>query len=148
VPNELVERERDVELMRVRRVARILDDGFIDPLLGFFLPGVGDLIGSLLGLYVVGLALRRKVAPIIIARMFLNLAIDAGVGSIPVLGDVFDIVYRANNKNVDLLEKRSANEGKASFADWLAVLGAAAAFVGVLAAAIWAIAALIHWIFQ
>ncbi|HEY4179647.1 MAG TPA: DUF4112 domain-containing protein [Kofleriaceae bacterium] len=148
MPNELVERERDVELMRVRRVARILDDGFIDPLLGFFLPGVGDLIGSLLGLYVVGLALRRKVAPIIIARMFLNLAIDAGVGSIPVLGDVFDIVYRANNKNVDLLEKRSANEGKASFADWLAVLGAAAAFVGVLAAAIWAIAALIHWIFQ
>lgn len=143
--NELV--ERDVELQRVRRVARILDDGFIDPILGLVLPGAGDLIGSLLGLYVVGLALRRKVAPIIIARMFLNLAIDAGIGAVPILGDVFDIVYRANNKNVDLLEKRSANEGKASFADWLAVIGAFAAFVGVLAAAIWAIAWLIHQIF-
>ncbi|CAN5751358.1 hypothetical protein BH11MYX2_BH11MYX2_16690 [soil metagenome] len=144
--NELV--ERDVELQRVRRVARILDDGFVDPILGFFLPACGDLIGSLLGLYVVGLALRRKVAPIIIARMFLNLAIDAGIGAIPVLGDVFDIVWRANNKNVDLLESRSATQGKASFADWLAVVGSAAVFVGVLAAAIWAIAALIHWILR
>jgi hypothetical protein len=148
VANELVERDRDVELLRVRRVARILDDGFIDPLLGFFLPAAGDLIGSLLGLYVVGLALRRKVAPIIIARMFLNLAIDAGIGSIPILGDAFDIVFKANKKNVDLLESRSANEGKASAADWLAVVGAFAVFVGVLAAAIWSITALIHWILK
>jgi hypothetical protein len=139
---------RDVELQRVRTVARILDDGMVDPILGFFLPGAGDLIGSLIGLYVVGLALRRKVAPIIIARMFLNLAIDAGIGAIPVLGDVFDIVYKANKKNVELLEKRSAKEGKASIADWLAVLGAAALFVGVLAAAIWSIAALLHWILK
>ena len=132
----------DVELARVTRIARILDDGFVDPLLGL-IPGVGDTIGSLLGLYVVGLALRRKVAPIIIARMFLNLAIDAAVGAVPFLGDIFDLVWKANDKNVKLLTDRSAHGGKASAKDWLAVVGAAAVFIGVVVLVIWAIGAIL-----
>jgi len=134
---------RDVELARVTRIARILDDGFVDPLLGL-LPIGGDAIGSLLGLYVVGLALRRKVAPVIIARMLLNLTLDAAVGSVPILGDFFDLVWKANDKNVKLLTDRSAHGGKASAKDWLAVVGAAALFIGVIVLVIFAIGAMLH----
>ena len=42
---------RDAELERVRTLARVLDDYFVDPLIGLFMPGVGDVIGSLLGIY-------------------------------------------------------------------------------------------------
>lgn len=137
----------DRELVRVKRIARLMDDAFIDPLLGLFLPGAGDLIGSAIGLYVVGLALRRKVAPIIIARMILNLAIDAGIGAIPALGDVFDLAWKANDKNVALLESRSAHEGKARWTDWLAVVGAFFALFAVLGLAIWAVVSLLRAIF-
>ena len=131
----------------MKRIARLMDDAFIDPLLGLFLPGAGDLLGSAIGLYVVGLAMRRKVAPIIIARMVLNLAIDAGIGAIPLLGDVFDLAWKANDKNVVLLEQRSATEGKAKLTDWLAVIGAFVALFAVLGLAIWAVVSVLRAIF-
>ena len=137
----------DPELVRVKRIARVLDQGMIDPLLGLFLPGAGDLIGSGIGLYVVGLALRRKVAPIIIARMVLNLAMDAGLGAIPLAGDIFDLAFKANTKNLALLEDRSAHQGKAKATDWLAVIGAFLALFAVLALAIWALVRVLGAIF-
>ena len=136
----------DAELASVKRIARVLDNGFVDPLLGL-LPGAGDVIGSVLGLYVVGLAVRRKVAPVIIARMFMNLAVDAGLGSVPIVGDLFDVAWKANNKNVALLTESSAHGGKARARDWLAVVGAAAAFIGVFVLAIWGIIALFSRVF-
>jgi hypothetical protein len=142
----VTEARGDRELERVKRIARVMDGGFIDPLLGLFLPGAGDLIGSGIGLYVVGLALRRKVAPIIIARMVLNLAIDAGIGAIPLLGDVFDLAWRANDKNVALLESRTV-QGRARWTDWLAVIGAFAALFAILGLAIWAVATVLRAIF-
>jgi hypothetical protein len=138
---------QDRDLDRVKRIARVMDRGFIDPLLGLFAPGAGDLVGSAIGLYVVGLAMRRKVAPIIIARMVLNLAIDAGIGAIPLVGDIFDLAWKANDKNVALLESRSAHDGKAAWTDWLAVIGSFVALFAVLALAIWALVALLRAIF-
>ena len=133
----------DLELERVRRLARVLDHGMVDPLLGFVLPGVGDLIGSLLGLYIVAIAVRRRVSPVVIARMLLNLALDAGIGAIPVIGDLADIAFKANDKNVALLASRDAT-GKATARDWLAVSGAALALVAVIGLVIYAIAAVLH----
>lgn len=137
----------DRDLERVKTIARVMDRGFVDPLLGLVLPGAGDLVGSAIGLYVVSLAFRRRVAPIIIARMLLNLAIDAGIGAIPLVGDVFDLAWRANDKNIALLESRSAHDGKAAWTDWLAVAGAFAALVAVVGLAIWAVVAVLRAIF-
>src|SRR5262249_17397989 len=97
--------------------------------------------GSLLGLYLVGIAIRRKVSPIVVARMVLNLAIDAAVGFVPVAGDIADILFKANDKNLALLEQR--HDGKASARDWLAVGGpvlALAAVVGLIVYAVIAVA--------
>jgi polyferredoxin len=133
----------DLELERVRKLTRILDHYMVDPLLGFVLPGAGDLIGSLFGLYVVAIAVRRRVSPIIVARMLLNLAIDAGIGVVPVLGDIADIAFKANDRNLRLLLDRR-DTGKPTARDWLAVAGALAAFAAVIGLAIWAMIALVH----
>jgi hypothetical protein len=93
------------------RVVRLLDDGFrlpvvgirvgIDPVLGL-VPVVGDLLPALLGLYVVVEAARLGVSRGTLLRMVANLTLDAAVGSIPVVGDLFDIGFRANRRNLDL----------------------------------------------
>jgi len=137
----------DPEVDRVRKLARMLDTYMVDPLIGLILPGAGDLIGSMLGLYTVVLAARRKVSPVVIARMLLNLAIDAVVGFIPLVGDLTDFAFKANQKNIDLLTDRANTGGKATRKDWLAVVGAALLFAGALALVIYVIYAVLRAIF-
>ncbi|MBA3539473.1 MAG: DUF4112 domain-containing protein [Deltaproteobacteria bacterium] len=135
----------DPALAKVRKFATLFDTYMVDPILGFILPGAGDIVGSVMGLYVVVLAARRKVAPIVIARMLLNLAIDAGVGIVPFLGDIVDLGFKANTKNLDLLESRSAVGGRStSWRDYAAVGGALLLLIGVLAVVVY----VITWAFK
>jgi len=136
----------DPDVERVRKLAKVLDNKFLDPLLGFVLPGVGDLIGSVMGLYVVAVAVQRRMSPVIIARMLMNLALDAATGVVPIVGDAADLVFKANTRNVALLAERAGSGGRATAKDWAMVGGAALAFVGVLALSIYAITALVRWI--
>jgi hypothetical protein len=126
---------RDPDVRRARTIARLLDDHYVDPILGFFLPGVGDLVGSLVGLYIVSIAARRRLPGIVIARMLLNLAIDAALGVVPVLGDLGDVAFKANDRNLALLEARV--ERRESWRDWIAVVGALALFLGTLVGLVW-----------
>ncbi|MGN6107577.1 MAG: DUF4112 domain-containing protein [Kofleriaceae bacterium] len=136
----------DVEMVRVRRMARVLDRYMLDPILGAVLPGAGDMIGSLLGLYAVSLAIRRRMSPVVIARMLLNLSIDALLGIVPAIGDLFDLAFRANERNVELLLAHAATGGRATWRDWLAVIGAALAFVATVGLAVYAAVAVVRWI--
>jgi hypothetical protein len=133
----------DPEIERARTLARVLDHYMVDPLIGLVLPGVGDLIGSLLGLYIVGVALRRRISPVVIARMVLNLAIDAGIGLVPLIGDLADLVFKANDKNLQLLVERH-DTGKATARDWLAVGGALFAFAAVVGLTVYAVVSVLH----
>ena len=130
----------DRELARVRTIARVMDSYLVDPLIGFVLPGIGDVIGSLIGFCTVFVAFKRRVSPVIIARMILNLGLDAVLGIIPLVGDAFDIGFKANLKNVDLLTQRRT--GRATARDWLVVAGAAAAYLAVMALVVWGVVAL------
>jgi hypothetical protein len=138
---------RDVELHRVRTLARTLDRYYLDPILGFVVPGAGDVVGSLLGFYAVVIAWRRKVSKIIIARMLLNLAVDAVFGFIPLLGDLFDARFKANLRNVELLTARVDAGGKATARDWAIVIGALLAYLTVLVLLVWGMIALVRRIF-
>jgi hypothetical protein len=131
----------------VQVLARILDRNFVDPILGLILPGAGDLAGSLLGLYAVSLALRRRMSPVVIARMLLNLAADALLGAIPLIGDLFDLGFRAHERNARLLAERADHGGKATARDWLLVAGAVVLFAGSLALAAYVLIALLRAIF-
>jgi hypothetical protein len=126
----------DQEVTRARTVAKVLDHYMVDPILGLLIPGAGDIATSVAGLYTVGVAISRKLSPVIIARMLLNLALDALIGAVPLIGDLFDVAYRANTKNVALLEQRHVGS-RASARDWVMVMGAFLLFVGAVVGAIY-----------
>ena len=126
----------------MRQFARLLDQRFLDPLIGLVLPGAGDLIGSMLGMYTVVLAVRRKLSTVIIARMLTNLALDAAIGLVPFIGDLLDLGFKANTKNVALLTERAEAGGRATARDWLHVIGAGLAFVAVVGLTIFAVVSL------
>lgn len=95
-----------------RKLSRLLDSsiplpgGFrigLDGLLGL-IPGVGDAIGGALSMFILYEAHRRNAPKIVLLRMILNIAIDAFIGAIPILGDLFDFFWKANEKNARLLD--------------------------------------------
>lgn len=94
----------------------------LDALVGL-IPGVGDTATTLVSLYILGAAVRYRVPKVTLLRMALNLGIDYVAGSVPLVGDLFDAWWKANQKNVTLLRERatvSASEAHAASAsDWL-----------------------------
>jgi hypothetical protein len=104
----------------------------LDALVGFFAPVVGDWLGAFASLVLLREAFTRRVPPVIVARMLLNVLVDALLGMIPVAGDMFDVAFQANRRNLDLLE-RHAREGKPRARDYL-VVGVAALIVLLIAA--------------
>lgn len=99
-------------LRRLEGLVGLLDDRFriggfrfgLDGLLGLA-PGVGDAATGLVAAYVVFEAWRLGASTPTLVRMAANVAIDAAVGSIPVLGDLFDFAWKANRRNLDLLRR-------------------------------------------
>jgi uncharacterized protein DUF4112 len=129
------------DLARVERIAHWMDRRYIDPIIGLLLPGAGDVIGALVGLFAIGSAFRLRAHPIVIARMLLNLAVDSVIGAIPVLGAVLDLFYRAHTRNYRLLSARDVREPRLS--DWAVVVGAGLLFLLALCLPIIAVVATI-----
>lgn len=71
-------------------------------------PGVGTLVGTGLSLYVIGEALRHGVPARLLTRMGLNIAADTALGAIPVVGFLFDMAFKANQRNLTLLRQHLA----------------------------------------
>jgi hypothetical protein len=100
-------------LQRLRRLSNLLDSAIpipgtpysigLDPILGL-LPAGGDLLGGVISAYIVFAAAQLGLPKETLVRMVLNIVLDTVVGTVPVLGDLFDVVWKANTKNMDLLE--------------------------------------------
>jgi uncharacterized protein DUF4112 len=113
-----VETPNDSELARARALSRILDSAVgipgtplrigLDAILGI-IPGGGDILGAALSGYIVLIAARRGIPRPVLWRMLANVAIDTGFGAVPLIGDMFDVAWRSNTKNVDLLERHAAS---------------------------------------
>jgi hypothetical protein len=112
-----VKATNDRELARAQALARVLDSAVgipgtrirvgLDALLGL-IPGAGDIAGAVLSGYIVLHAARRGASRAVLWRMIANVAIDAAIGTIPILGDLFDVGYKSNMKNVQLFERYAA----------------------------------------
>jgi hypothetical protein len=129
----------DPEIERARTFTRWMDRYGLDPLIGL-IPGIGDVIGAALGLYIVRIAVKKGMSPPVIARMLLHLAIDMFVGIIPIVGDVADFFYKANEKNLKLLEERLGEpkpDAMRQAVDWAYLVGSIGAVVGLFALAIY-----------
>ena len=79
----------------------------IDPLLGLA-PGFGDAVATVLAGWILVRAAGLGASPATLVRMAGNLLLDGLIGAVPVLGDVFDVGFRANHRNVALLERQLA----------------------------------------
>ncbi len=97
---------------QVHRLARLMDSsirlpgGFrigVDGLIGL-VPVVGDLAAAGVSFYIVAQAARAGAPISVIARMVLNVALDAMIGAIPALGDMFDFAFKANLRNAKLMD--------------------------------------------
>jgi hypothetical protein len=121
-----------------------MDRRYVDPIVGFLVPGAGDVLGSVMGVLGIVVAFRLRVHPIVIARMLLNLALDSLLGIVPLLGDVADIFYRAHSKNLALIQDRGPSEAQPS--DWLMVGGAALLFLLAVSLPIVVGVALVRWL--
>jgi hypothetical protein len=130
-------------LTRFRALAYALDARFRvpgtairfgwDALIGLF-PGVGDALGGLVGLYGLYVATRLGAPPVILARMFLTLLVDVVGGALPVLGDMFDIGWQANLRNVRLLERWVGTPATTRRRSWGLFMLLAAGLTGVIGA--------------
>ena len=113
-------RDESAALSRVRTISYLLDDSLplpgtdrrigLDPLIGL-VPVAGDTVTVALSLYIVAEGANLGVPRDVLTRMLLNVAIDAGIGFIPVIGDIFDATWKANQRNVDLIERHAENRG-------------------------------------
>jgi hypothetical protein len=81
------------------------------------LPGLGDVVGALMSAAILVEAIRRKVPRLTLVRMAVNIILDTSVGSIPLVGDVFDAVWKSNKRNLQLLDRHSTDPLAAQRAD-------------------------------
>jgi hypothetical protein len=125
----------------LRRVSRMLDSALpipgttlrfgLDPVLGL-VPGLGDLVSPLFAISVLWQARDLGIPRVVQLRMVFNVAIDALAGMVPIAGDLFDVAWKANDRNLALLDRHAYEERRPSGGDWL--------FVGLMAMMLLAIA--------
>jgi hypothetical protein len=120
-----------------------------DAVLGFAVPGVGDAITAVSQVILIWSGFRAGVPRSVLARMLLNAAIDAAGGSVPLLGDVFDASYKANLKNLELIERVERDPlRRATIADYAVLAAVIVAVLAVVALpvviAVWVAATLLR----
>ena len=109
-------------------IAALLDDMFripgtqirfgLDALIGW-IPGIGDALAGMASFLIVFAAWRRGVQAITLVRMTANVLLETALGAIPVAGDVFHVVWKANRRNYKLLIREREQPGVNARKDWL-----------------------------
>jgi uncharacterized protein DUF4112 len=137
---------------RLRRLAVLLDDSIpipgtrfrigVESIIGL-IPGAGDLAGGAFSLYILLQAARMGVPRPLLVRMGTNLVVDVVVGAVPVLGDLFDAGFKANLRNLALLERHAdrpvaSTRSSRRFVALLALL-VGCCVVGAIAVLVWLI---------
>lgn len=139
----------------LRRYAQLLDSKFripgtditfgIDPIIGF-IPVVGDIIGYGFSAVLIYSAFKKGVKGEILVKMLGNIALDAIIGMVPVIGFFFDFVYKANTRNYNLLNE-FIEEDKHSGSAWPYVLAFLGFTVFLVVGIGWTVISLLKWIF-
>jgi len=129
-------------------IAALLDDIFripgtkirfgLDALIGW-VPGVGDAMTAVASFLIVFASWRRGAKAVTLARMIANVLLETAIGAIPVAGDVFHVIWKANRRNYRLLLREREQPGVSTGRDWtflavllLAVIAAAAIPIAIL----------------
>ena len=107
-------RTANSKLAQARNLAKLLDRAFripgtnitfgLDALIGL-IPGGGDVAGAIFSGYLILLGSQMGMPRHVLMRMLANVAIDTAGGSVPLLGDLFDVAWKSNTRNLELLEQ-------------------------------------------
>ena len=142
-------------IARLRGLARLMDAQFkipgtnirfgLDGLLGL-IPGAGDLSTFAVSGYMVMILAQNGASGFVLARMVMNILIDAIFGSIPILGDIFDVYFKANIRNIKLMEEHYV-EGRHRGGAWKVVVPVLLFVLLIIGLIIWGVWSLIAAVF-
>jgi len=123
-------------------LSHLLDDWFrvpgtairfgLDGIVGF-IPGIGDIIGGIASCVILFAAWARGVSYVTLARMVVNWGVEVLLGAVPVLGNLFDIAWKANRRNYALLTSSLADPRGTRRRSWLFVSGLCVLLIAMLA---------------
>jgi hypothetical protein len=116
----------DPRIADVEALARWLDYAFTLPggfQFGFagiigLIPGIGDVFDALISLFIIVRAVKLRIPRVAIARMLVNVGIEALAGTVPFVGDLFDMAFKANLRNYEILKKHLTQSERQRRADW------------------------------
>ena len=142
-------------IARLRGLAKLMDAQFkipgtnirfgLDGLLGL-IPGAGDLSTFAVSGYMVMILAQNGASGFVLARMVLNILIDAVFGSIPLLGDIFDVYFKANIRNIKLMEEHYV-EGRHRGGAWKVIVPVLLFVLVIIGLIIWGVWELIATVF-
>ena len=147
--NKEIEEQNEERLLRLKLLSNRLDEIITipgtkykigsDPIIGA-IPVIGDLLGSIISIYILYSGSKMGLSTKIISKMCLNIGIDFVFGLIPIIGDIFDIGWKANKRNVKLIENNINKSDENLFLNNLTV---ATLIIAILAAFLLIIAKII-----
>jgi hypothetical protein len=133
-------------LEQLRRLTRIMDDAVAIPGTGIrvgldavigLVPALGDAVTTLVTGCGVALAASAGAPPAVLGRMLLNVAVDAALGAPPVVGDIMDVFFRANRRNLVLFERWVADPSRTHRASRLVLVAGTAGVLALMAGTLW-----------
>jgi hypothetical protein len=146
-------------LERLRTITHLFDQAFtvpgtkwrfgLDALFGL-VPGIGDIAGALVAIFALRVARNLNAPPAVQLHLLTNIALDALIGTVPVLGDLFDFAFKAQTRNLALLEAwvatPQARERRSRRGLLLIPIAIITVFATLTALGIWLLVILIHWL--
>ena len=143
------------EIKNLQVIAKLMDSQFripgtdvkfgLDALIGL-VPGAGDFVTFLISGYMVSVMAKNGASGFVLARMVLNIVIDSLVGSIPILGDIFDVAFKANQRNVTLMQQHYV-EGRHKGGAWKVIVPVLLMLLILIGGLAWLAYKLFVWIF-
>lgn len=146
----------DPAARELRRLAWLLDESIrlpggyrigLDGIVGM-IPVAGDALGLAASSYILFRARNFGIPRVVMARMVGNIVLEAVIGAIPVLGDLFDFAFKANQRNIGLMEQYLTDERRLQRSSWLGIVVAAVLGLALVVLFLFLIFRLIQWIWS
>lgn len=147
-----IPQQRDFK--QIEWIAKLMDAQFtvpgtnlrfgLDGIIGL-IPGAGDISTFAVSAYLLAIMARNGASGYVMARMVLNVVIDAVVGMIPIVGDLFDIVFKANMRNLKLMKEHYV-EGRHKGGAWKILVPVLVLLLIVVGGIIWGSYKLFAWL--
>jgi len=136
---------QNATMNKVARISKLMDKQFVIPGTNFrfgldgiigLIPGVGDVSSFAVSCYLLSLMAKNGASGYVMARMVLNVLIDTIIGSIPFFGDLFDFAFKANSRNIRLMQEHFV-EGRHRGSAWKVIIPIVIILLMIMIGGIW-----------